>query len=125
MDRNSKLDPKGRGPTTMSTGAGRAAVIRVSPLEGRNEGLQRFIRALPAVIISFVMHTALLALFLFITLEPAQAAPDASQDVIESKVEEQMKDADLTNTEIGLDPDVPTNYDVKRIEEFSVPGPVD
>src|SRR5262249_23463374 len=34
------------------------------------------------------------------------------------------KDANLENDEIGNDPDLPTNYNVDRIEEVSVPGPI-
>jgi hypothetical protein len=44
---------------------------------------------------------------------------------IESKVEDKPEDANLTNEDIGLNPDLPTNYDVDRIENVSVPGPVD
>ena len=55
----------------MATNAGRSAVIRVSPLAGRNEGSRNFLRALPAWIISAVTHALLLTLFLFTTFEPA------------------------------------------------------
>jgi tetratricopeptide (TPR) repeat protein len=35
------------------------------------------------------------------------------------------KERDLTNVDIGIDSSLPTNYNVDRIEEISVPGPVD
>jgi hypothetical protein len=35
-----------------------------------------------------------------------------------------VRDANLENDEIGNDPDLPTNYNIDRIEEISVPGPV-
>jgi hypothetical protein len=34
-----------------------------------------------------------------------------------------MRDRNLEWNEIGLDPDLPTNFDVDRIEEVTVPGP--
>jgi hypothetical protein len=39
-------------------------------------------------------------------------------------VEEIFADANLTNEEIGNDPDIPTNYNIDRIDEVTIPGPV-
>src|SRR5262249_47497554 len=40
-------------------------------------------------------------------------------------VEEAPKELDLTVTEIGLDASMPLNFDINRIEDVSVTGPVD
>jgi hypothetical protein len=52
----------------------------------------------------------------------AKATPDIQQT---TEVEDTPKEFDLTNEDIGLDSSVPLNYNVDRIEEVSVPGPVD
>jgi hypothetical protein len=44
--------------------------------------------------------------------------------VIEAMIEDGVLDKNLTDEEIGLDPDLPTNYNVDRIKDVSVPGPV-
>ncbi len=43
----------------------------------------------------------------------------------ESDLTDPAEKADLTNPDIGLNPEIPLNYNVDRIEEVSVPGPVD
>jgi len=45
--------------------------------------------------------------------------------VSERKVDEMDFDKNLANDEIGNDPELPTNYNVDRIAEVTVPGPVD
>src|SRR5205807_2437049 len=42
-----------------------------------------------------------------------------------SKVESKVEEMPLTNEDIGLNPQLPTNYDVDRLEAVTVPGPVD
>ena len=44
--------------------------------------------------------------------------------VIETQVDTEVKPPNLENDEVGMDPDLPTNYNVSRIEDVSVPGPV-
>ena len=44
--------------------------------------------------------------------------------MVEADVERDQPAPNLENDEIGLDPTVQTNYNVDRIEEVSVPGPV-
>src|SRR5439155_10030506 len=41
-----------------------------------------------------------------------------------AKVEEEEKNFNPENGDIGLDPNLPTNYDIPRIEDVSVPGPL-
>ncbi len=56
----------------------------------------------------------------------ATAADDAAPEVAQTtEVVEPEKETDLTNTDIGIDDMVTTNFNVDRIEDVSVPGPVD
>ncbi len=105
-------------------GSARPAVIRHTGLDD-GAGLN-ILRVLPAWIISGVVHAVMLSLFLVVTLGSSRAEPPLEVTVIESAVEESPpKEEDLTNPELGINPDVPsTNYDVPRIADFSVPGPV-
>jgi hypothetical protein len=69
-----------------------------------------------------VLHVVLLALILSIDVPADAEKPSMEQAVVETRVEDEPK-MNLTNEDVGLDPDVPTNFDVPRIEEVSVPGP--
>src|SRR5262249_24729495 len=44
--------------------------------------------------------------------------------VLDVTTEEEVVDKNLENDEIGNGPDLPTNYNVDRIEDVDVPGPV-
>lgn len=80
---------------------------------------------MPPFIASGVFHIiAFLVLFLVLNNRGRSQEPP-EQVVYETQIEEQQKTANLENEDIGLDPDVPLNYDKARIEEVSVPGPVD
>jgi hypothetical protein len=81
-------------------------------------------KQVPAWITSFVVHVVLLALFLLVR-GPAKG-DDASKEnaLLDTRVEEQEKEYNLINPDIGNNPDLPTNYNMDRIEEISVPGPV-
>jgi hypothetical protein len=72
-----------------------------------------------------VIHVVLLALFLIVR-GPARGDAPKVEQAIETKVEaaEDPTKANLENPDIGLNPDLPTNYNMTRIEEISVPGPV-
>ena len=108
-----------------SSGPG-PVVIRQSSVAGRgNNGTQLRV-LLPACLLSALVHGGLLVALLFL---PSTGTADAGAGtkevtVIETKVDEPAKTADLENDELGLNPDVPTNYYVDRIEKVSVPGPV-
>src|SRR4051812_15909534 len=103
-------------------------VIRSSAALDRNsaESTRRMLLFGGCIILSLVVHVVLISMFLLVQVDTAQATTgDIETAVIETKVEDaQQKAPDLENDEIGLDPDVPTNYDVNRIEEVSVPGAV-
>jgi hypothetical protein len=83
-----------------------------------------FLRMLPAWIISGVLHVIFLALFLLVTVASSSADEGPPDEVMDSQVEEAPAKQDLTNTDLGIDAEVATNYNVDRIEEVSVPGPV-
>jgi hypothetical protein len=102
-----------------------APLIRPTPLQGEDEGID-LRRLLPAWIISGVIHVVVLALLMIPQLGSGRAEAGSETAVIESSVsdEQSMLDKNLTNDEIGNDPDLPTNYNVDRIEEVSVPGPI-
>src|SRR5260370_11363108 len=106
----------------------RPAVIRVDPRAGRSSPLMELFRALPAWIISAGIHGVLIVLFILVVDNPFAIAAnkvDSPPETINSKVEVAQKDVILTNVDEGLDPEVPLNYDVNRIDDVSVPGPVD
>lgn len=104
---------------------GNAPLIRPSPLQGEDEGID-LRRLLPAWIISGVIHVAFLSLMLLVQFNNTGTASGSETSVIESSVtdDKDAMDKNLENDEIGNDPDLPTNYNVDRIEENSVPGPV-
>ena len=81
--------------------------------------------ALTASVVSVVAHVLVLVLMLNINM--ASAGEGNPDDVaVETKIEDPAKEEpDPTNTDIGLDSSVPTQYNVDRIEEISVPGTVD
>jgi hypothetical protein len=58
------------------------------------------------------------------TVSQGQGSLNTELSVIESKVDDDVREKNLVNDEIGNDPDLPTNYNIDRIEEVSVPGPV-
>ena len=78
----------------------------------------------PAWVTSAVIHVVLLTLFLLIQ-GPARTE-EKTESVVETTVDntEDTKQYNLENTDIGSDPTKETNYDLSRIAEVSVPGPV-
>jgi hypothetical protein len=107
-----------------------APVIRhVGALDG-NPG--RTPQVLAACILSALVNLGILGVvvgvnFLFPNWGVAQAPPPATERVItETKVEEEPKEeANLENEDLGMNPNLQTNYNLPRIEQFSVPGAVD
>lgn len=98
------------------------AVIRYVP--GQEGDPDRWKKILPAWIISIAFNGAVMLLFLTLTLT-LSAEPVVPEDqIIETQVETESKPPNLENDEIGNDPDLPTNYNVPRIEDVSVPGAV-
>jgi hypothetical protein len=98
-----------------------AAVIRYIPGQGDAD---RWRRLLPAWIISFGIHIGLVILFLILNFRLNAETIVPEEQVIETSVDTEVKLPNLENDEIGMDPDLPTNYNVPRIEDVSVPGAV-
>ncbi|HXG13112.1 MAG TPA: prenyltransferase/squalene oxidase repeat-containing protein [Gemmataceae bacterium] len=103
-------------------------VIRPTPLSEGGETIS-WMRIIPIWIFSAVLHAIMVFLFLAVTGflsvlgEPASAG--ASEPVaINTLVEEPVKEVDLTNPDIGIDPEVPLNYDTSRIDKVSIPGEI-
>src|SRR6267142_597935 len=99
-----------------------AAVIRYIP--GQDGDPDRWRRLLPAWIISFVIHICRVLLFLVLNFKLNADTIVPEDQVIETQVDTEVKPPNLENDEVGMDPDLPTNYNVSRIEDVSVPGPV-
>ncbi|MFM7151125.1 MAG: prenyltransferase/squalene oxidase repeat-containing protein [Gemmataceae bacterium] len=67
-----------------------------------------------------------LAAMAFISVIGVATVPVSQPEVSEStEVADTTKEYDLTNTDLGSDDQIPLAYNVDRIEEVSVPGPVD
>src|SRR6266852_3850219 len=98
------------------------AVIRYIP--GQDGDPERWRRILPAWIISIALNGGMMLLFLTLTLTLSAEPIVPENQVIETQVETDTKPPNLENDEIGNDPDLPTNYNVARIEDVSVPGAV-
>lgn len=124
---------------------GPAPVIREDPLARRDNWREWLL-----IIIAFLISGGLHALLFVLTVnvfgidlekkqDPAEKAKEKiaadeqkaieeeerQAEVVNTKVEEAMEEPTLTNPEEGLDPEIPTQYDVNRIDEVSVPGQVD
>jgi hypothetical protein len=85
-------------------------------------------RVLVAGIVSFVFNVVviggLMFASMFLNIFKVIADTGATTEVVETTVEDNSQAPNLENDEIGLDPTVQTNYNVDRIEDVSVPGPV-
>jgi hypothetical protein len=97
----------------------------VAPVVGRGD--LNLLKVIPIWIGSAVIHGALLllAFFVFSLLDVKAGTDDVPEVAQTTEVVEPEKDTDLTNTDIGIDDTVATNFNVDRIEDVSVPGPVD
>src|SRR5437868_14817142 len=100
----------------------RAPVIRLDNF-GENAGQRILKRQMPAWVISLGIHSVLVGVFVVANLAFGSSGNKqaAAQDTtIETKVEEEEKDKNFDNPDIGLDPNLPTNYNIDRIEDVSV-----
>ncbi|HKI35297.1 MAG TPA: prenyltransferase/squalene oxidase repeat-containing protein [Gemmataceae bacterium] len=110
---------------TKPQAAARPPVIRAPA--GSGYGGIDLMRLLPVWIGSAVMHTVIFLLFLFLGgmfgLSQSQGSTvslNVNPEV--SAVDDQEDTKDLTNDDLGNDPDVPLNYNVERLADVSVPG---
>ena len=117
--------------TETSARTGRAPVIRMID-DGESFTDQLIKRQVPAWLISVGIHSVLLAIFIafnsLVNPVPDGARSDrlAAGEVQELKtvVEEEEQKHNFENPDIGNDIDLPTNYDIARIEDVSVAGPL-
>src|SRR6187399_2118419 len=106
---------------------GRQAILK--PVEVADFGVS-FVKFAIVWLLSAVMNVGLIVvgLMIFGILGLFAGPPTDTGDMaVEEKteVEDVEKNPDLTNTDIGLDDTLTTQYNVDRIEEVSVPGRVD
>jgi hypothetical protein len=100
------------------------APVVVAHFPGSDEDPNRWRRMIPAWIISGVTHLILIGLFLILNVRLDADTVATQQLIIETAVETETKPPNLENDEIGMDPDLLTNYNNDRLEDISVPGPV-
>jgi hypothetical protein len=101
-----------------------ATVIRRTPLSGSED--LRGLQTLLACLLSAFLHIGFGLLFWLVVI-PSSSADDAlREEAIETKadVDSEQGNEDLTKDELGINPEVATNYDVTRIDEVSMPGQV-
>ncbi|MGE3808322.1 MAG: prenyltransferase/squalene oxidase repeat-containing protein [Gemmataceae bacterium] len=84
---------------------------------------KRVNRVIPAWILSCCVNAGVIALFFLVNTSQGEEA-QTEVAVFETLVENNIQPPNLENDDIGLDPNLETNYNVDRIEEVSVPGPV-
>lgn len=106
-----------------SAESSRPVVVFDSQRVASPESAARMRRLIPAWIISGVVHIGLILAFLSIDFTRAEA-PRYDRAVFETEVDENNKLPNLDNDEIGRDADLLTNFNIPRIEEISVAGPV-
>jgi prenyltransferase beta subunit len=84
-------------------------------------------RQVPAWIISGGIHLTLMALFLtyaYFVPTSMPASPLENQLVETKVIDDAGVKQNFENTDVGLNPDQQTNYNLDRLENVSVPGPV-
>src|SRR5262245_57367489 len=120
--------PLATAPTRQPTAPTRqplaAFIIRDVPGSQPEERTTHWQRLVPAWIISGIVHVVLLSLFLLVAVDEGRSSIATELSALESKIDDDVKEKNLVNDDIGNDPDQPTNYNVDRIEEISVPGVV-
>jgi hypothetical protein len=108
----------------------RAPVIRL--VEDGETFSQRLVkRQMPAWLVSVGFHAVLLALFIALNSSVSSGGSgkngnNGSGEIQELKtvVEEKEETQNFENPDIGNDVNLPTNYDIARIEDVSIAGPL-
>jgi hypothetical protein len=79
-----------------------------------------------AAVVSLVAHAIIILVLMNISVASLDAGATAEDVEGETRIEEpQKEDPDLTNTDIGNDSSLSTQYDIPNINDISVPGPAD
>jgi hypothetical protein len=100
-------------------------LVVVPPTRDSNQGPILWLQALPAWVVSGVLHAALLFLLLHVTVASGDSPADHHplEAVVLPEREETV--VDLTEPTIGLDPLAPAGWDAERIEDVTVRAPLD
>lgn len=98
--------------------------IVAAPCADEGNSAPDFAHLLPAWIVSGVVHVLLLLTFLLIKVGDSPGSVQTQLNDMENRIDEEVRCKSLLGADIGNDPDLPTSYNVERIEEVSVPGPV-
>jgi hypothetical protein len=105
---------------------GRRKIVSAPTIDHGGISFGKFLAVwISSTVINIVMLTLAFFVFLFlgkVTAGEATAEPEVTQT---TEVEDNQKDPDLTNTDLGDDSSLPLAYNVDRIDEVSVPGKVD
>jgi hypothetical protein len=99
----------------------------VIPTAARSRGgeIRPLRTAVPASIISLVMHALIIGLFMAVSYNAAPAESKRDVAIIQTQVDkDEAEKANLENEDQGNDPSELLNYNVTRIENVSVPGQV-
>src|SRR4051812_41658184 len=108
---------------TPAAGTPRRPVVVAPPAAARPPSANG-VWALIAGVVSVAAHAVLFLLLLNVGMASGDTGP-ADDSPIQSEVGEPPKEElDLTNMDLGKDTAQATQYDVARIEDVSVPGPV-
>lgn len=97
--------------------------VRTTALTAEDSSERFLKRQVPAWMISGGIHLLLTVIFLiFASLNRAADRGELESQVLETRVEDGSQKWNFDNTEVGLDPNKETNYNVDRIDNLSVPG---
>src|SRR5262249_40475345 len=91
----------------------RAPIVRLEDY-GENTMQRLLKRQIPAWFISLALHVVLLGLVIVINLVfgAKKISAQNAEQVIDTKVEDEEKKQNFENPDIGLDPNLPTNYNI-------------
>ena len=90
--------------------------VEVEPVIGPSPFLDRPRRWLPRRVVAGACVAALVLHGYAFAILPGALDIDVEEPPV--------VDVNLSNDEIGYDVDIPTNYNVERIEDVSIPGPI-
>lgn len=101
--------------------------IRQAIIEADDPAERVWKRQVPAWIISGGIHMSLMLLFLVYAyfVPTSMSAGGLENQLLETRVlDDSNVKQNFENTDVGLNPDLQTNYNLDRLENVSVPGPV-
>jgi hypothetical protein len=110
-------------PSSGRAECARPDLIRYTPLQGDDEGID-LRKLIPAWVISGVIHVVTLSVLLLVTVGASGGSVNGDYVLLQSDVDNPVKDANFYEDSIGDDPETPLAYPLDRIEPISVPGPI-